>query len=125
MKGNLLIIDDEVELAQNLKLILKKYADNVFVAHSGADGIRILEKETVHCVICDIYMPGMTGIDVIKAIREAHNNVPFIFFTAYGVDEIKAEAAQYPRTIFLIKPDVKEITLIIGKMLQLGQEESV
>lgn len=122
MKGNLLIIDDEVELAQNLKLILSKYADNIFVSYNGADGIRILEAEDIHCVICDIYMPGMTGIEVIKHVRENGNNVPFIFFTAYGVDEIKSQAAQYPKTVFLIKPDVKEITLIIGSMLKLGIE---
>jgi CheY-like chemotaxis protein len=124
MKGNLLIIDDETELVYNLKQILAKYADNVYYAFNGADGMRALKTHQIHCVICDIYMPGMTGIDVIKAIREEGNKVPFIFFTAYGMDEIKAEAAQYPRTVFLIKPDIKEITLIISKMLKLGLDES-
>lgn len=124
MKGNLLIIDDETELVQNLKLILSKYADNIYCAYNGADGIRALKTNVIHCVICDVYMPGMTGIEVIKHIRDVGNNVPFIFFTAYGMDELKAEAAQYPRTVFLIKPDIKEITLIISKMLQLGINES-
>lgn len=120
MKGNLLIIDDEVVLAENLKQMLKKYADNVYVAYNGADGLRIINKETIHCVISDVFMPGMTGLEVIKEARESGIQVPFIFFTAYGVDEIKSEAAQYEKTVFLIKPEVKEITHIISKMLQLG-----
>lgn len=124
MKGNLLIIDDETELVDNLKIILAKHADNVYTAFNGADGIRALNSHDIHCVICDVYMPGMTGIEVIKHIRKEGNNVPFIFFTAYGMDEIKAEAAQFPRTVFLIKPDIKEITLIISKMLQLGVNEA-
>lgn len=122
MKGNILIIDDELELVKNLQHILAKYADTIYTASNGAEGLRIIQNKNIHCVISDIYMPVMTGIDVIKSVRESGNNVPFIFFTAYGADEIKTKAALYPKTVFLIKPDIKSITLIISKMLRWGFE---
>lgn len=120
MKGNLLIIDDEKILTENLKQILSKHVDNVFVANSGADGLRVLASEDIHCVICDIYMPELTGIEVIQIARDNGNQVPFIFFTAYGVDELKVEVSNFDRTLFLVKPDISGIVQILDKMLKLG-----
>ena len=120
MKGNLLIIDDEKNLTDNLQLLFSKYSDKVFVANNGADGLAILENETIHCVICDIYMPDLSGIEVVRKTREEGNKVPFIFFTAYGEDELRGKVANYEQTLFLLKPDISSIVKIIESMLKLG-----
>ena len=124
MKGNLLIIDDEKNLTDILKQILSKYADNVFVTNTGAAGLRIIAEEEIHCVICDIFMPELTGIQVIQNVRESGNLVPFIFFTAHGVEELEMEVSAFDRTLFLVKPDISGIVQIIDKMLKLGFENS-
>lgn len=120
MKGNLLIIDDEKHLTDNLKMLFSKYSDKVFIANNGVDGLAILKNEAIHCVICDIYMPEISGIEVIRKTREEGNKVPFIFFTAYGEDELRGKVANYEQTLFLLKPDISSIVKIIESMLKLG-----
>lgn len=123
MKGNLLIIDDEEEITRSLQLLLSSYADNVYTANSGANGLRILAAEEIHCVICDIYMPELSGFEVLKLVRENNNLVPFIFFTAYGIEDLNVDVSNYERTLFLVKPDIDGIIKIIHQMLQLGFEQ--
>lgn len=125
MKGNLLIIDDEKYLTENLEMIFAKHADRVFTANSGAEGLKVLNENSIHSVICDIFMPGLSGIDVITQVRENGNNVPFIFFTAYGADELKEKIATFENTLFLTKPDIASIVHIIEKMLSLGMASEV
>src|SRR5687768_7213499 len=101
---NLLIIDDEELLLENLKILLKKNASNIFLANNATDGLKILNSENIHCVVCDISMPGMTGVELIKKIRTEGNDVPFIFYTAFGNHELMREAAKYGAFDFLTKP---------------------
>lgn len=119
MKKNLLIIDDETGITENLKFVFRKHANMVFTANNGFDGLAILESADIHCVICDIRMPGMNGLEVIRKVRESGNEVPFIFFTAYVLDELKLKVSEYEATIFLEKLDTKKlvemVTLLLNK----------
>lgn len=124
-KGNLLIIEDEYLLAQNLARLLETRADNVYVANDGTRGMHILQHEPVHCVICDIFMPDVTGIDVIKMTRQNGNSVPFIFFTAYAVTELREEVLKYDRTTFVVKPDIEGLVAVTDQFLKKGYEEHV
>ena len=76
--GNLLIVDDEQLILDKTQIILEDYADSVFTAESGKKAIEILKEETIHCIVCDINMPEMNGIEVIKAVREMGFEIPFI-----------------------------------------------
>jgi YesN/AraC family two-component response regulator len=117
---NLLIIDDEELLLKNLKYLLKKYATNVFTAYNGKDGLELLKKQNIHCVICDISMPGMTGVEVIRAVREDGNEVPFIFYTAHGNHELMKEAAKYGAFDFLTKPVFEDLESVVSRGLSEG-----
>lgn len=121
-KGNLLIIEDEVSLATNLSHMLETRVDHIYVANDGLNGFMILNREPIHCVICDVYMPEMTGIEVIRKAREFGHEMPFIFFTAFALDEIKNEIASFSNAVFLIKPDIEGLILTTDKMLKKGFE---
>jgi len=58
-KANLLIVDDEVMILSNLEYILKNYAAKIFTATNGLEGLEIIAREEIHCVISDIKMPKM------------------------------------------------------------------
>lgn len=105
MKGNLLIVDDEPMLLKRLRLNLSYFADNVFTASNGFEALSVLETENVHCVICDVNMPKMNGIEVIKKLREGNNPTPFIFYTGHGNHEMMLEVAKYGAFDFFNKPD--------------------
>lgn len=119
-RGNLLIVDDEPLLLKRLKLNLEEFADEVFVANNGLEALEILAKQKVHCVICDINMPKMNGVEVIKHIRSDKNDVPFIFYTGHGNRELMLEAAKYGAFDFLNKPDLDGLEEVVSRGLSQG-----
>jgi DNA-binding NtrC family response regulator len=119
-KGNLLVIDDEPMIVENIKYMLKDYADEIFTAYSGAEGLRLFDENTIHCIICDICMPSMNGVEVIEAIRQRDQKVPFIFFTGHGNLELMKEAAKYGAFDFLDKPEMDGLLNVIRLGLEKG-----
>ncbi len=119
-KGNLLIVDDEPLLLKRLKMNLQEYADIVFTAPDGIEALEILKKEKIHCVICDVNMPRMNGVEVIKRIRSEKNDVPFIFYTGHGNQEMMLEVAKYGAFDFFNKPNFDGLEEVIARGLKEG-----
>lgn len=120
--GNLLIIDDEPLLLKTLKMNLEEFAENIFIADNGFDAIELFKKEKIDCIVCDINMPKMNGVQVIKAIRLLDGKVPFIFFTGHGNQELMLEAATYGAFDFINKPDFDDLEEVISRGLRDGFE---
>ena len=59
---NILVVEDEKEIADGISIYLNNQEYNVFKAGNGIEGIEIIEKETIHLAIVDIMMPKMDGI---------------------------------------------------------------
>jgi two-component system nitrogen regulation response regulator NtrX len=119
-KGNLLIVDDEPLILKNLKITLEDYADNIFMATNGIDALEIISKELVHCIICDINMPKMNGVEVIANLREKGNDVPVIFYTGHGNQSLMIEAAKYGAFDFLDKPNLDGLEDVIARGMKKG-----
>jgi two-component system response regulator YesN len=122
-KGNLLIVDDEPFILKTLKYSLSDYADNVFTANNGKEALEIIATSNIHCVVCDINMPVMTGIQVIRKLREEKNDVPLIFYTGHGNNELMKEAVRFGVFDFLNKPDLDGIEEVVVKGLKAGLKE--
>lgn len=120
MKGNLLIVDDEPLLLQRLKFNLEEYADKIFTAKNGIEALKVLAQETIHCVVCDINMPMMNGVEVLKNIRELKHTTPFIFYTGHGNKELMMEAARYGAFDFLDKPTLQGLEEVVELGLKQG-----
>lgn len=119
-KGNLLIIDDEVELAENIKILLMDYADKIDLAHNGQEGLDKLKSENYHCVICDINMPIMNGVEVIKQARNLNIDAPFVFYTGHGNQDLMMEVVQYGAFDFLNKPNLDGLEDVVMRGLKEG-----
>lgn len=117
---NLLIVDDEQLLVENMTFILKPYASKIFTGNNGKEGLEILEREEIHCVVCDITMPIMNGVEFIKEARKRNLEVPFIFYSAYGSHELMLEVSKYGAFDFLSKPDFKDVEAIVSRGLTEG-----
>ncbi len=113
-KGNLLIVDDEPLLLKRLKMNLEEYVDQVYTAADGIEALEILKSQEIRCVICDVNMPRMNGIEVIKKIRAEKNDVPFIFFTGHGNQEMMMEVAKYGAYDFFNKPQFDGLEEVIS-----------
>ncbi len=82
---NILVVDDEQEIADLVEIYLVSDGYKVFKANNAQEGLDILEKEDIHMAILDIMMPGMTGLEMCKKIRET-NNIPIIMLSAKSTD---------------------------------------
>ena len=105
MKGNLLIVDDEVDLSVNMKELLEDEAKNIFIANNGEEGLEILRTQRIDCVVSDVKMPVMDGLKFIEMARKLGLNMPFIFYTGHGSAELKRMAHDLGAMDLLTKPN--------------------
>lgn len=119
-KGNLLIVDDEQMIVERISMLLEDVADTIFTAYNGVEALAVIKEQKVHCIICDINMPKMTGVEVLRRIRAQNNPVPFIFYTAHGSEELMREALKYGAFDFLSKPNLAGLEEVIKKGLSEG-----
>lgn len=82
---NVLVVDDEKEIADLVEIHLVSDGYRVFKAVNAKEGLDILEREEIHLALLDIMMPGMNGLDMCKKIRE-DRNIPIIMLSAKGTD---------------------------------------
>lgn len=86
-KHCLLVVDDEADLVHSVQDLLR-FDYRVLGATRAADGLKIMEKEQVHIVMTDQRMPEMTGVELLRRVKESQPNVIRLLFTAYA--DIKA-----------------------------------
>ena len=86
---NILVVEDEKEIAEAVEIYLLNQGYNVFKAFNGMEGLKVLENEEIHLAIVDIMMPVMDGITFTMKARENHN-FPIIMLSAKSeeVDKI-------------------------------------
>ncbi len=82
---NILVVDDEDEIADLVEIYLVSDGYSVRKARTAEEGLSILEEEEIHLVLLDIMMPGMDGMTMCKRIRE-NSNVPIIILSAKSAD---------------------------------------
>ena len=83
-RGNILLIDDEDKLRQLLKRIISLEGFVVFEADNLKAGLRILEREPVEVILCDVKLPDGDGVDFIEKVKIKYPQVEMIMLTAYG-----------------------------------------
>lgn len=119
-KGNLLLIDDEALLISTLRETLQDSADEIHMAYNGEEGLKIVEEQLIHCIVCDINMPTMNGLEFAKRLRASGDDTPLIFYTGQGNRELLLEAVKYGAFDFLNKPNLSGLGAVIEHGLREG-----
>lgn len=102
-QGNVLIVDDEKEIADLVELHLVSDDYTVFKAFDAKEALNILAKENIHLAILDVMMPGMNGIELCKKIRETMN-IPIIMLTAKSNEIDKIVGLGHGADDYVTKP---------------------
>jgi PAS domain S-box-containing protein len=91
---SIVIVDDEPDIAELMRLRLLKEAPelNIHVAESGLECLDYMKENPVDCILSDYQMPYMDGMELLVALRGRGSDVPFIFVTAQGNEEIARNA---------------------------------
>lgn len=100
---NILVVDDEQEIADLVEIYLVSDGYNVFKAQNAQEGLEILEREDIQLVLLDIMMPGMNGLEMCKKIRET-NNIPIIMLSAKSTDLDKILGLGTGADDYVVKP---------------------
>jgi len=112
--ANILIIDDEAGIRDTLAWIFEYEKHSVLTAESGSGGLKILNDNTpVDCIILDVKMPQMDGIETLGRIREIRPDIPVIMISGHGTIETAVEATKLGAFDFLEKPPDREKLLLI------------
>ena len=124
-----LLVDDEVPFVETMTKRLSRRNLSVLTAHSGEEGLeRLLEHENVDIVILDLKMPGVDGIQTLRAIRKDHPLVEVIVLTGHGTVETGIEAMRLGAFDFLSKPcnlDQLVVKIQEAKSLKRKREEKI
>jgi len=78
----ILIVEDEQKMAKLLKKGLEEENHSVMLAHDGIEGFDISQTYPFDVVILDVMLPGMTGFEILRRLRQAENHVPILMLTA-------------------------------------------
>ncbi|CEJ74186.1 Alkaline phosphatase synthesis transcriptional regulatory protein PhoP [[Clostridium] sordellii] len=103
MKFNILVVEDEKDIAYAIKAYLDNQGYKVFIANNGVEGIDIVENETIHLGIVDIMMPKMDGIEFTMKIRE-HYDFPIIMLSAKSEEIDKITGLNIGADDYVAKP---------------------
>jgi CheY-like chemotaxis protein len=93
----ILCVDDEETPRTLRKLILQKQGYQVVAVASGTEALEVLDRVSIHLVLSDQMMPGMTGTELTKFVKAVRPTMPVILIS--GVNEIPADASYADRFI--------------------------
>jgi DNA-binding NtrC family response regulator len=104
--SKVLVVDDEAYVRGLLKDMLDIMGLNVIEADDGLAGMAAFNAETsdISACVIDLAMPGMTGMELLKRIRQAGSTVPVMLIGGYARHEVRQTEARSSNVVFLQKP---------------------
>jgi DNA-binding NtrC family response regulator len=119
MKGRLLIVDDERSIRFALGGLLRKEGYEVETAESGEEALSKVKAGSFHVVITDLSMKGISGLDLLRSIREIDPACAVLMITAYGTQRIAVEAMKAGAEDYLPKPfDNDELRIKVRNVME-------
>jgi len=101
---NILIVEDEIRLAQALGHILNEQKYSTDIVHNGTDGLAYAMSGQYDVVILDVMLPGLSGFEVAKSMRDAKNAAPVLMLTAKDEITDKVQGLDYGADDYMTKP---------------------
>jgi len=109
-KMTLMLVDDEERFLSTTQKLLSRKGYDVLTATSGAEALENLRTHKIHVVILDVKMPGMDGIETLKAIKRTYPLVEVIMLTGHATVESAVDGLKSGATDYLMKPtDVQDL----------------
>lgn len=110
-RAKILVVDDEQSNIEVMEKILSKEAYAVVTAKQASIALNTLRRQKFDLVVTDLRMPGVSGLELLRAIRKEDTSIPVILLTAYGTVEDAVEAMKLGAVDFLSKPIKREVLL--------------
>ncbi|MBI2722781.1 MAG: response regulator transcription factor [Bacteroidetes bacterium] len=124
---NILIVEDEQNLADTLALNLKLENYNVVIAYSGTEALKKFNSlsPTIDLVLLDVMLPEINGFDLYKEFKTSMPHVPIIFLTARNESADKIAGLKLGADDYIVKPfELEELLLRVSNILKRNQKSS-
>ncbi len=119
MKSRILVVDDEESIREFLEIMLKKEGYEVTLAEDGQKAKDLLAKKTFDMVISDLQMPHVTGLELLRHVKDSIPDLVFMMITAFGTTETAVEAMKIGAYDYITKPfKIDEVRLNIQNALR-------
>ena len=118
-RATILVADDERSMREMLAIVLQREGHRVLLAEGGRAAVDLLKREPVDLLVSDIRMPDMSGVDVLRAAKQADPEIIGIMITAFASTESAVEALRLGAHDYLSKPfDVSELKAKVREALE-------
>jgi two-component system NtrC family response regulator len=101
---NILIVDDEPEVAEVLARSLSRQGHQTTVSHSGADALKRIDETTVDAMFLDVSMPGMNGLQVLEEVKRRRPALAVVVITGNATPEEVEEVKRLGAVDVIAKP---------------------
>ena len=117
-KRSVLIVDDELSVRESLRMILDPIYE-VHTASGGQEALDCLHDESIDLVTLDLMMPGISGVQVLRQIKNVNEDIEVVIITAYGSADNAQEIVRFGAGAMIQKPfNVSEVTSTVSKSLE-------
>ncbi len=124
MKQHILVVEDEAKLAQFVKLELEYEGYQVTVANDGLGGLAAARELSPQLILLDWMLPGLSGIEICRRLRQTKDNVPIIMLTAKDEIGDRVEGLDAGADDYLVKPfSIEELLARVRAGLRRNQEQ--
>jgi DNA-binding NtrC family response regulator len=119
----ILVVDDDRRMAKTLVNIFQVKGCEAEAAHSAPEALEKVAEDSFDCVLTDIKMPGVNGVQLYRAIKARRPDLPVVLMTAYSTDERVNEGLEEGVVAVLTKP--LDINLLLSFFSSLGRQRSI
>lgn len=119
MSKTILVVDDQFGIRILLQEVLTQEGYEVLLAPNGQDALAVMQTQTPDLVLLDMKIPGMDGIEILRAMRKRGTDVKVVMMTAYGELDLIEEAKELGALDHFTKPfDIDELRYAIRRYVE-------
>ena len=117
--STILVVEDEVDMLKGLTKMLSRVGYSVEGASNGTEAIEKIEKRVYNVVVTDLKLPGPSGIEILRRLKETSPESEGIVITGYGTVETAVEAMKLGAYDFITKPfDMQKVRIAVRNALE-------
>ena len=117
--GRVLVVDDHRQARESMADVLRHVGHNVSCCSSAAEALQVVERDSFDCVVTDLQMPGMTGIEFMIQLERRQYGAQVVMVTAHASVSSAVEAMRHGAFDYIEKPfDVDQLEALVGKAIR-------